>query len=107
MRSERDIANSPRTGAVGRLSVVTMARSRPARIIRAFARDGHVMHMALAQAGGGDAQEYRLVVEFRDIARANIPPPRAQPAGKLVQHRRGRALIGNLALDAFRHELEA
>ncbi len=39
----------------------------PAWIIRAFARDGHVVHVAFAQARAGDAHELGLVVEILDV----------------------------------------
>src|SRR5215831_19122090 len=39
---------------------------RAARVVRTLARDRHVVHVALAQAGVGDAQEFRLLVQVRE-----------------------------------------
>src|ERR1700756_1836896 len=80
------------------------ARSPPARIVRAFARDRHVMDVAFTQAGAGDAHELRLVVEFGEIARAHITHRRAQAACKLMHDVGDRTLVGHLALDAFGHQ---
>jgi len=44
----------------------------PARIVRRFARDGDVVHMALAQAGAGDAHELCLLLELGDVLCADI-----------------------------------
>ena len=42
----------------------------PARIIRAFARDGDVVDVAFAQARAGDADELGFLVEFGEVSRA-------------------------------------
>src|SRR4051812_47787432 len=47
-------------------------RLYPARIVRAFARDRHVVNVAFAQARAGDAHELRLVVKFGEIFRPDI-----------------------------------
>src|SRR6185312_3197744 len=77
-----------------------------ARVIRTLARDGHVVDVALAQAGARDTHELRLGVEVGQILAAHIAHRGAQAAGQLVQHVGDRALVGYLALDAFGHELE-
>src|SRR5437016_13404464 len=90
------------TGLSGRRGTV----SPPRRIVRALARDRHVVHVAFAQAGAGDAHELRLLVQLGQRARADIAHGGAQTAGELVQHGRGRALVGHLAFDALRDKLE-
>src|ERR1043166_4024563 len=60
--------------------------SRPPRIVRALARDRHIVHVALAQAGAGDAHELRLLVQVGQRARAHIAHGSADAAGELVQH---------------------
>src|SRR5258708_1624041 len=80
--------------------------SHAARIVGAFARDGHVVHVAFAQAGARDAHELGLAVQLGKRARPHIAHGGAQAAAELMQHGRGRALVGHLAFDAFRHELE-
>src|SRR5262249_37727082 len=78
----------------------------PARIIRALAGDRNIVHVALAHAGAGNAHELRLLVQLAQVLRTDIAHGGAQPAGELVQHRRHRAFVRYLALDAFGHELE-
>src|SRR5262245_22284533 len=58
--SNRIRARSPRLRA---------ARSHTRWIVRALARDGHVVHVALAQARRGDAHKFGLGVEVREILR--------------------------------------
>src|ERR1700680_3665706 len=75
--------------------------SHPARVIRAFAGDGHVVDVAFAQSGAGDAHELRLLLELGKAGGADIAHGGAQAAGELVQNGGDRALVGNLALDAL------
>src|ERR1043166_2693828 len=82
------------------------AALRPRGIIRALARDRHVVDVALAQARAGDAHEARLVAELGEARGADVAHGGAQAAGELMQHGRDRALVGHLTLDALRHELE-
>src|SRR5439155_15256606 len=58
-------------------------KSHPARIVRAFPRNRHVVDVAFAQARAGDADELRLVVEFGEVARADIAHRGAQASGEL------------------------
>src|SRR5690606_7249399 len=74
--------------------------------IRALTRDRHVMRMALAQASAGDANEARLFLECLDVGSAHVTHRRLEAAGELVQYACNRALVGNLALDTFRHQLQ-
>jgi len=64
------------------------------------------MDMALAQARAGDADELRLGMEFGEIAGPDIAHRGAQAAGELVHDIADRALVGHLALDALRHQLQ-
>src|SRR4029079_14081508 len=78
----------------------------PARIIRAFSRNSDVVDVAFAQARAGDAQELRLLVEFGEIAGADIAHRGAQAAGALVHDIADRAFLRHLPLDALRHQLD-
>src|SRR6185436_9409763 len=75
----------------------------PARIIRAFSRNSDVVDVAFAQARAGDAHELRLLVEFGEIAGADIAHRGAQAAGELVHDIADRPLVRHLTLDALRH----
>src|SRR5215471_6014843 len=90
-------------GASGRGCV---ARLHPARIVRAFPGDGHVVDMALAQTRAGDADELRLLVKLREIPGADITHCRAQATGELMHDIADRALVGHLPFDALGHELQ-
>src|SRR5439155_26898096 len=85
---------------------MTEEKLHAARIIRGFARDGDVVDVAFAQARAGDADELRLLVEFRQIARADIAHRRSETTGELVHHVADRALVGHLALDALGDQLQ-
>src|SRR5262249_473476 len=50
------------------------------RIVRALARDGHVVDVALAQARPGDPHELRLVMELGNRLRPDVTHRGAQPA---------------------------
>src|SRR5262245_51825998 len=67
-------------------------RSTSERIIGRFAGDGDVVHVAFAQAGGGDFHEARLLAQFLQVAGADIAHGRAQAADELVQDVRHGAL---------------
>src|SRR5258708_11893000 len=58
--------------------------SHAARIVWALPRDGHVVHVAFAQAGVGDAHELRPAVQLRERVRPHIPPGGAQAAAELL-----------------------
>src|SRR6267154_388645 len=78
----------------------------PARIVRAFTRNGDVVDVAFAQARAGDAHELRLLMEFREVARTDIAHRGAQATGELVHDVADRTFIRHLALDALGHQLE-
>src|SRR5262245_26630594 len=75
-------------------------------IVRAFTRNCHIVHMAFTQSRAGDADELSLGVELVEVFRAHIPHGRADAAGQLMQHGRGRTFVWHLTFDAFRHQLE-
>src|SRR5262249_59652111 len=52
--------------------------SSPARIIRALARDAHVVHVAFAQARVGDAHELGLLVQLGERLGADVAHGGAQ-----------------------------
>src|SRR5690606_6070567 len=62
--------------------------------------------MALAQAGARDTNEARLFLKRLDVGSAHVTHRRLEAPGKLVQYACNRALVGNLALDTFRHQLQ-
>ena len=66
--------------------------SVPRRIVRALARDRHIVHMAFTDAGAGDAHELGLGMEVLDRTGADITHGGTQSADELVQHALGRAL---------------
>src|SRR5690625_2416668 len=61
--------------------------------------------MAFAEAGAGDADELRAVPHLLDRPVAGVTHRGAETADQLVDHIAGRAAIGDMALDAFGHEL--
>src|SRR5689334_8412524 len=80
--------------------------SGPRRVIRAFAGDGDVVDVALAQPGAGNADELSLFVHFGEGPGADIAHCCPQAAGKLVQNGRGASLVSDLPLHALRDKLE-
>src|SRR5262249_26045051 len=77
-----------------------------APIVRRLARNGNVVHVALTQAGAGNADELRLLVEFVEAARADIAHRGAQAADQLMQDVADRSLVRHLPFDALRHKLQ-
>ena len=65
------------------------------------------MDVAFGQARIGDADEVHAFAHVVDGLHAGVAHCGAQPSDHLVQDRSGRALIGNLAFDAFRDKLVA
>src|SRR5258708_30207014 len=63
--------------------------------------------MALADAGGRDANQPRAALQGRDVLRAGVAHAGAQTADQLVHHRGDAALVGDAPLDPFRHQLLA
>src|SRR5580698_110044 len=74
-------------------------------VIGRFLGDGHIVHMAFAHTGVGDAHEFGPGAHDLDGAAAGVAHRRAQAAGQLVQDGNETALVGDAALDALRHEL--
>src|SRR5690606_38418219 len=75
-------------------------------IVGRLAGDGHVMDVALTQAGIADADEIGLAGKIRNGRRAKIAHGRPEAAHHLVDDGGSRALERNLALDPFGYELE-
>src|ERR1700716_1219556 len=73
-------------GSTGFFCAIEYVELRSGGIVRALARDGDVMHVALAHAGTRDAHELGLVVQLGESAGADIAHGGAQAAGELVQH---------------------
>src|SRR6266511_2406722 len=74
-------------------------------VVRRFLLDDDVVHVALAQAGGGDPHEARLRPELADGAAAEVAHAAAEPAGELEERHLHRALVRHAPLDALRDEL--
>ena len=74
-----------------RRAVPSVQASDIGRVIRTFARDRDVVHVAFAQAGRRDPHEFRARLQILDCRRADIAHCGAQAAGELVQDRRWRA----------------
>src|SRR4051812_15623656 len=93
------------TTRTGRSSAGRSGSARTsAAIVRCLLRDRHVVRMAFAQPRRRDAHEARGL-QILNLRRAAITHRLAKPADELVQDARDRPLVGNAALDPFRHEL--
>src|SRR6266699_5226558 len=66
--------------------------------------DHHVVGVALAQAGAGDANEARLFLHLLDGGAAGIAHRLAQAADQLVDQRPQHAFVGYARLDTFGDE---
>src|SRR5580698_3363568 len=101
---------SPRTGIVQLLCLCAPARlgahltSGP-EVVRSFFRDDDVVHVALAQALGGDPDEPRLRPELLDALAARVAHAAAEAADELVEDGRERSAVRHATLDALGDEL--
>ncbi|MPL90530.1 hypothetical protein SDC9_36582 [bioreactor metagenome] len=77
----------------------------PDPVVRAFAGDLHVVHVAFLQPGAGDAHELAAAAHLRDRGVASVAHRGAQAPHHLVQHRCDRPLVGHLPLDPLGHQL--
>src|SRR5699024_4791555 len=64
------------------------------------------MRVAFTQASTGNPNEDCAITEVLQRCAANIAHGRLEATSQLMQNAGDRALIGNLTLDTFRHELE-
>src|SRR5262249_19812208 len=74
-------------------------------IVGSFTRDDHVMHVALTQACAADANELRLLLQFRDRLGSAVTHPRSQSADELIHHLCQCSAIRHAPLDPFRNQL--
>src|SRR5512133_1248560 len=74
-------------------------------VVRRFLRDDHVVDVALAQAGGGDADELRLGAKLADVPAADVAHPAPEPAHELEEDHPDRSLVGHAPLDPLGDEL--
>src|SRR5262245_58187105 len=65
------------------------------------------MDVRLAEACRRDANELRLALQFRAGGPAAVAHAGAHAAHELMDHRGDAALVGDAALDSFRHQLLA
>src|SRR6185436_1152472 len=93
--------------AAARQSSVT--RRRMARlfyaVVRGFLRNRDVVHVALAEAGVGDADDLRVALQIGNRRRAAVAHAGAQAAHQLVHDHRHAALVLHASFDALGHEL--
>src|SRR5690606_23308320 len=73
-------------------------------VIRRFLRDADVMHVAFADAGGGDADELGFGAHFFHVAATGEAHAGAQAADQLEDDGGHRAFVGHAAFDAFGHQ---
>src|SRR5688572_11634789 len=73
-------------------------------VVRCFLGDLHVVYVALAHAGTGDAHELRLGAHRGNTGAAGVTHGGTQATGELVQDGHEAALVGHAPLDALRHE---
>src|SRR6516162_8639567 len=74
-------------------------------IVWGLASDDHVMHVAFAQAGAGDADELGLLLKFCNAATAEVTHSGTQPTDQLEDHCLERPAIRYAAFNTFRHKL--
>src|SRR6266508_2686881 len=74
-------------------------------VVRRFLLDDDVVHVALAQAGGGDPHEARLLAELLDRLASEVAHAAAEPAGELVERHLDGPLVRDAPLDPLGHEL--
>src|SRR4029077_5428495 len=74
-------------------------------VVGRFLRNLDVVHVALAGAGGRDANHLSLPLQFPDRRAAAVPHPGAEPAHELVDHGRDAALVCHAPFDPLGHEL--
>src|SRR5690606_40302497 len=94
MGSMRPTASSPITHPLS-----------PHGVVRRLLRDRDVVGVALAEAGGGDADELRPLLERLDGLAAAVAHRGAEAADHLVDDLVEAALVGHAALDPLGHEL--
>src|SRR6266542_4067921 len=74
-------------------------------VVRRFLLDDDVVHVALAQPGGGDPHEARLLAELLDRLAAEVAHAAAEAAGELVERHLDGPLVRDAPLDPLGHEL--
>src|SRR6202140_4906431 len=83
----------------------TLAMGSGHAVVGGFLGDADVVHVALADAGGGDGHEHRARGHMGDVAAAGIAHGPPQSARQLTQDGDHAPLVGNAPLHAFRHQL--
>src|ERR1700730_4645541 len=76
-------------------------------VVGGFASDDHVMNVAFAESGGGDAHKFAALGECFQIFGADIAHAAAQPANELIGQSGQRTFIWNAAFDSFGYRLAA
>src|SRR6188508_92533 len=74
-------------------------------VVRRFLGDLHVVHVALAHAGPGDAHELRIGAHGGDAGAARVAHGGAQATRELMNDGHEAALVRHASFDAFGHEL--
>src|SRR5580658_5521385 len=74
-------------------------------VVGRLAGDDDVVDVTLAQAGRGDADKLRLLLQLGDGAASYIAHAGTQAADELEDHGLEGSAVGDAAFDAFRDEL--
>src|ERR1700723_4004599 len=76
-------------------------------VVGSFARDDHVVNVALAQSGGRNSHKVPAFLQFIYICHTAIAHTRAQAADELIDETRKGTLERHLAFDSFGNGLAA
>jgi len=74
-------------------------------VVRRLASNDHVVHVTFAQAGAGDTNKLRLLLQFRNAGTAEVSHAGAQPADKLEDHGFQGPTVGHASLNALGDKL--
>src|SRR5271154_5744642 len=74
------------------------------RVVRRFARDHYIVHVAFAETGGADTHKSRLLLQFGDGLAATISHAGPEAAHQLMNDHRYRTAVGDTPLDSFWHQ---
>src|SRR5579871_744881 len=73
-------------------------------VVGSLAGDDDIVHVALAQAGAGDAHELRPLLKILDTSAAEVTHARLQATYELVHHGFQRSAVRHSPFNAFRNE---
>src|SRR5262245_45551280 len=70
-------------------------------VVGCFLGDRNVVDVALAEAGRGNPDQFRVPLQLNDRLAPAVAHPGAQAADQLVDQPRDAAFVGDAAFDAF------